>query len=133
MCSVICEVSIHNNLFLQVMEYMGLAAHTGHCTRAQPSSNYLVSISKRRHFFLSLLKIFTNPLKLLNTQLIQSHNCRVAFSEDSQRLFALNNQSRLIMWQRKDKIIPRNPSIITFPSSYIGPRATQDGRAKTET
>jgi len=66
------------------------------------------------------------------SEITMSIDSRVAYSDDSQRLFALNTQSRLIMWQRKDKINPRPPTIITFPASYFGPRVSQDGRGKTD-
>ncbi|XP_048586036.1 lysosomal-trafficking regulator isoform X2 [Nematostella vectensis] len=57
----------------------------------------------------------------------------VAFSEDSQRLFALNMHAKLMVWQRRDKSYPKPPTVISFPASYCAPRApARDNRSNTD-
>ncbi|XP_022782202.1 lysosomal-trafficking regulator-like isoform X2 [Stylophora pistillata] len=39
----------------------------------------------------------------------------LTFSEDSQRLFAVNTNGKLVAWQRRDKIYTKPPTITVFP------------------
>lgn len=39
----------------------------------------------------------------------------LTFSEDSQRLFAVNTNGKLVAWQRRDKIYTKRPTITVFP------------------
>lgn len=123
------------------MEHLGSTAHPGYRSRTDPvpyrivskpltvktcNSNTLEYPRNLREKFwpeFDTLAIIKPPALHITFWSVY----RVAFSEDSQRLFALNTQGRLFVWQRKDKIYAgRPPTVVTFPVSDTAPKVSLD-------
>lgn len=114
------NTNINNNSSTNVPQFGTLASSKASvCNWVERATVKVVARPKTKHKDLTQDKGSKLQIRSQRTKLVLFSFFSLTFSEDSQRLFAVNTHGKLVVWQRRDQIYTKPPVITVFQRGQL--------------